>query len=62
LAPSKNAFGHHLKKSTIVPRWKKFFRCPSSFVCWSVFLKLFLHMSHYPPNASFRDTSSMLVW
>jgi len=29
----KNAFGHHLQKSTIAPIWKKDFLRPSSFLC-----------------------------
>jgi len=42
------------------PCWKISLRSPCYFVRRSAIL-IFLHMSHYPSNASFRDTSSMLV-
>jgi len=31
-------------KNPLFPPWKKSFRCPSSFVCRSGFLKLFAHV------------------
>jgi len=50
--PWKNAFGHHLEKSTIAPLEKKTFLRPCSFPCRLGFLKLFctcptIHQTHH---------------
>jgi len=49
-------------KRRLATTWKKSFRRPCSFLCRSGHLQVFCTRSAiYPSNASFRDTTSMLV-